>query len=392
MVQVHSLRPCAVRKASVRLSDLYHREHFCSGRFPETSLKTQPCTKRARLCQRGASDLFLPEVRTSLTLPKVDSALHEALRHSEIRSVLEWKLQRQETLNEQDWQEVTGGRRVPATIKETILSASLEERQKAAEQIEQEGEPISPELSRATELKTLLSASRSKGPRTPNFELDTEGARVYPLGPMKLRVTPVTRLRMVAAQVGYTRLSGATVFAEFRNGGDLWFPGVEQFGEGLFLELEGALSGKGAAWRAWENRFTESGDPSSHPLMVWWHTLSHRLIRALAIDSGYSAASVRERLYLDGEVGGLLIYAVQPGGDGTLGGLVALVPRLARILRFALDSLDGCSNAPLCGEQKVSDQRGNGAACYACSLLSETSCEMRNMSLDRKLLLETLGA
>ena len=27
-----------------------------------------------------------------------------------------------------------------------------------------------------------------------------------------------------------------------------------------------------------------------HPVFVWWHTLSHRLITALSVDSGYSSA------------------------------------------------------------------------------------------------------
>ncbi len=64
-----------------------------------------------------------------------------------------------------------------------------------------------------------------------------------------------------------------------------------------------------------------------HPVFVWWHTLAHRLINALSVDSGYSSAAVRERVYVylnttDGSFdGGILLYTVQPGGDGTLGGL-----------------------------------------------------------------------
>jgi hypothetical protein len=112
------------------------------------------------------------------------------------------------------------------------------------------------------------------------------------------------------------------------------------------------------------------------------------------VDSGYSSASIRERIFLDvdnetGEAsGGLLLYTAQPGGDGTLGGLIALVPEFERVLERALYNLDSCSNDPLCGEEEFGPQKYNGAACYACALISETSCEHRNMSLDRKLLLE----
>lgn len=382
---------CPECGASARLSDLYHRDHICSGRFPEEKSRGNTCLRKARLSQRGASDLFLPEVRTALTLPEVDSPLHEALRHSEVRAVIELMLRARTHLAEDDWRAIVGGRRVPETVRDIIMAAPAEARESAAIQVAREDEPTSREEARAHELNTLLAASRSSGIRTPNFELDTEGAREFPIGELKVRVTPVTRLRMVAAQVGYTRLSGTPVTTGYRFRGDLWFPGVEQYGEGLFLELPQAPPCHGPTWRAWESRFLETGEVTSHPLMVWWHTLSHRLIRALSVDSGYSAAAVRERLYLNKEVGGLLVYAVQPGGDGTLGGLVALVPRFARILRSALGQLDGCSNDPLCGDQKVSAQKMNGAACYACSLLSETSCEMRNMSLDRRLLVETLG-
>jgi hypothetical protein len=121
--------------------------------------------------------------------------------------------------------------------------------------------------------------------------------------------------------------------------------------------------------------------------------LAHRLLQSLAIDSGYSSASIRERVYLhddpiNGIRGGLLLFTVQPGGDGTLGGLMSLVPRFAQVLDDALRDLATCSNDPLCEQ---SPQLGaEGAACYSCLLASETSCEHRNMGLDRLLLLDNL--
>ena len=133
-----------------------------------------------------------------------------------------------------------------------------------------------------------------------------------------------------------------------------------------------------------------------HPMFVWWHTLAHRLINGMAIDSGYSSASIRERVFVDiddqsgSATGGVLLYTAQPGGDGTLGGLIALVPQFERVLGAALRNLDACSNDPLGGEETFGLGKYNGAACYSCALISETSCEHRNMNLDRKLLLGTL--
>jgi hypothetical protein len=133
-----------------------------------------------------------------------------------------------------------------------------------------------------------------------------------------------------------------------------------------------------------------------HPVFVWWHTFAHRIINALSVDSGYSSAAIRERVFIDvnesdgAANGGILLYTAQPGGDGTLGGLIALVPEFERVIRGALRNIDACSNDPLCGEEQFGYGKYNGAACYACSLISETSCEHRNMRLDRNLLLQNL--
>ena len=71
-----------------------------------------------------------------------------------------------------------------------------------------------------------------------------------------------------------------------------------------------------------------------------------------------------------------------------LGGLTALVPYFDRMLEMAFDQLDTCSGDPLCLEAKFSHPRKvNGAACYGCAMNSETSCEHRNMWLDRHVLM-----
>jgi hypothetical protein len=75
------------------------------------------------------------------------------------------------------------------------------------------------------------------------------------------------------------------------------------------------------------------------------------------VDSGYSSAAIRERVYTYTEnnktVGGLLLYTAQSGGDGTLGGLIGLVPHFERILKSALRNVDACSNDPICIEEEL---------------------------------------
>jgi hypothetical protein len=220
-------------------------------------------------------------------------------------------------------------------------------------------------------------------------------------------------------QTGYRRvptgdpLLSSVVDGIYNDGNRNWYPGVELFGEGIFIDLNPEqysvshypLTGEPAnTWlNAWSDpdRFNQKilqpeDRDQLHPVFVWWHTFAHRLINALSIDSGYSSAAVRERVYVridentNRTIGGILLYTTQPGGDGTLGGMVALVPEFGRVLRAALRSIDACSNDPLCGEEHFEKGKINGAACYACALVSETSCEHRNMRLDRNLLLNNL--
>jgi hypothetical protein len=105
----------------------------------------------------------------------------------------------------------------------------------------------------------------------------------------------------------------------------------------------------------------------------------------MSIASGYSAASLRERVYInrDGSRGGLLIYTSSPGQDGSMGGLVETADEMAGIIDEASTSIELCSNDPLCSEVRKTPDRLNGAACHSCLLVSETSCEHMNTSIDR---------
>jgi hypothetical protein len=92
---------------------------------------------------------------------------------------------------------------------------------------------------------------------------------------------------------------------------------------------------------------------------------------------------------------GLLIFTAGAGAQGTLGGLVEIAGRIPDILLAALDRMRLCSNDPVCADHDPSvtgDERSlNGAACHACLLIPETSCEARNVYLDRALLIETVA-
>jgi hypothetical protein len=70
---------------------------------------------------------------------------------------------------------------------------------------------------------------------------------------------------------------------------------------------------------------------------VLLHSLSHSLMAEIALDCGYPASSLKERVYaLSGPDGapercGILIYTATAGAQGTLGGLVGTAPRFAAV-------------------------------------------------------------
>ena len=193
-----------------------------------------------------------------------------------------------------------------------------------------------------------------------------------------------------------------------------WFPAVESRGEGVFVELRteavAAWLGRPAVtarvaklekgyelWR--QTRNTQRPFPGGAYVLL--HTLAHLLVQTLALRCGYPASSIRERIYAeesrDGQRYGILLYTGTPDAEGTLGGLVQQGRRIEDHLEDALRNAALCSNDPICA-QHVPDENAaslesrplHGAACHGCSLIAETSCEMRNDFLDRALVVPVL--
>jgi hypothetical protein len=129
---------------------------------------------------------------------------------------------------------------------------------------------------------------------------------------------------------------------------------------------------------------------------VLLHTFAHAVIRQLAVECGYTIASIAERIYSQdmGELrAGVLIYTAAPDSEGTLGGLCALgnPGKLGKHLGAALQRAGLCASDPLCAEHRPSvDSSLHGAACHACTFLPETSCERGNKYLDRSVLVKTV--
>jgi hypothetical protein len=137
------------------------------------------------------------------------------------------------------------------------------------------------------------------------------------------------------------------------------------------------------------------------PEYIMAHSLAHALMTEVAIDCGYPASALKERIYLLPRLPGqpiqcgILIYTASAGNQGTLGGLVEITHRFAKVLKSALERERLCSGDPVCADHtpvRADDDRMlHGAACHGCLLISETSCEARNVLLDRVLLVDTVG-
>lgn len=234
-------------------------------------------------------------------------------------------------------------------------------------------------------------------------------------------VIQAERLREVRALVGFTRLDAPdptdpdlVLRAPLAKGAPTWVPASEVRGEGIFLRLpeslltdwERAVQGtetmdehRDAYARFRKNRYSGRISGPFDPMRNWpgaryyaLHTLSHLLIRTIALECGYSSASLSERIYSgtpdDPQRAGILIYTAVPDAEGTLGGLVSLAEpeELVRITRRALTDAMHCSSDPLCAERLPHDPDEflHGAACHVCLFVSETTCERGNRFLDRR--------
>ncbi len=217
----------------------------------------------------------------------------------------------------------------------------------------------------------------------------------------------VSRLREVKVLKGFRRIDPAAdpenseKYAPISKSPLPWLPAVQMFGEGIFIKLnEDAVcrweSENTDRYKAMGNRLDVKwigNDMFNHekPRYVLLHTLAHLIIRQLTAQCGYETASLREKIYStfngsDAEMCGILIYTSATDCDGSLGGLAREGDgyRLGNTILAMLENASWCSNDPICMDSHGQGYKSlNYAACHACGLLPETSCESANCLLDR---------
>ena len=231
------------------------------------------------------------------------------------------------------------------------------------------------------------------------------------------KVVLVKKLREVRALIGFSRLQpvgasdmDSSGFVRIKEDDTNWYPGYEVKGEGIFIQFKQEELDKWAKTPFVIHRheiivdnYSESTigkRMNEHPdaEFVLLHTLSHLLLKQLSFECGYNIASLRERIYYmpkssdDEGMAGILLYTASGDSEGTLGGLVRQGQSdcFPRIFKEAVDRARMCSNDPVCITSSGQGRESlNLAACHACGLIPETSCEKFNILLDRALVIGT---
>jgi hypothetical protein len=394
------------------------RMPLCRGRRPHLrDYEDGPCELQVKAILLGASNLWFPDVLSALAIPSQSARLGQLVEEKWVTLKGAINLQNVTLLRQ-------------AGLLGDFYGYTDQEVWDAIEGYRQQaesGQQPDPTDLKGPEWEMLTHPGAAAS--SDDFSLrqvDVPGG----LESVVDKVVLVEKLREVRALVGFTRIDAPGEFGEspddvggrrvpLARGSPAWVPAAEVRGEGIFIQFRESrirewLARPAVQWR--DGQFHESHarwraarnvDPprANYPGMryVLLHTFAHALMRQLTLECGYTAASVRERIYSRNPndvperpdpMAGVLIYTAAPDSEGTMGGLVSLgqPDELRRHVSAALRSAALCASDPLCAENLPS-QRGvtlHAAACHACAFAPETSCERGNKYLDRSVLAPTV--
>ena len=383
----------------------------CDGYRPWLgSFTKEKCGEPNRLLIRTASNAYFPQKLTVISLPDRDQTVSQAIDAA-------WEyLEAVETIEDLRYE------RKKAKVK-AALDGISDEAAFAEIEIRRGGGIKDDKKVKVVELETLIATKEELGDDRPNgnfFARDLPRA-VWNSPWMKdiARVVLVHRLREVVAQVGFTRFEAAAPDIE----GELemgvrraslarevsWLPAVENKGEGVFIQfktesIENWLTRADvqsrrrqldAGFSRWKDEYQGSHREFPGMPYIMLHSFSHMLITAVAMECGYPASSIRERIYALPRIGyGVLLYTGTSDSEGTLGGLIQVGRRIHEHIQSALELGELCSNDPVCAQHEPESTHEHrflhGAACHGCVLIAETSCEQQNDFLDRALIVTTV--
>jgi len=393
----------------------------CRGRRPHLrDYDEDGCDRKMRTIVLGASNLWFPVVFTSIAVPTASVKIDQLVQEN-------WAmLQFVANKGALAFPRGTGQLGELAKYSDDEIWEAIERRR---DEISKEaGEEESEEPSNIKEPEWRVFTQATPDVNSSDFRLRPVDVPSAYMGVID-SVILVERMREVRAIAGFTRIDSPGEFSEPGAGDEIeniatlsrkpptWVPAVEVRGEGIFIQFN---EGKVESWLQRDSVVSQNAaffdthvrwrdarfiaDPLAHYpgiRYVMLHTFAHTLMRQLAMEAGYSAASLRERIYSQnpedpgGPMAGILIYTAATDSEGTLGGLVKLgePQTLERHIQAALETASLCASDPICAETPpdVGGISLHAAACHACLFVPETSCERGNKYLGRSVLVPTFA-
>ncbi|MFD5428328.1 DrmB family protein [Streptomyces sp. NPDC127084] len=426
---------CAVCRASRNLAGVSQKNILkqtgveCTGTHPwqyETD-EADPCDETPRAVQRGASNVYFPITHSAIDIPAPAGLSEEDESTQKVVNHFLWP-----DLNNEHGSPISDSYKavianhcgVTEAFVETVRSRHADETASLSSATDPDEDLSIAEWAAFSAPESVADSKTLSVRRTHLGVGHDDPESMQELGASIAAVVVADRVREVRALQGFSRYEPSSGDDEEGEGGRVvsvdiqtrarWLPAIEIYGEGIFIAVDEQRVG---SWerlesvRGWTRRIMRNMDasfkadrlrektgPDLLPRFVMLHTLAHQFIRQLSYDSGYNAASLRERIYARSHPpgsglppqAGVFIYTAAGDVEGTLGGLVrqGQPPNLVETLIRLLESAQWCSQDPLCADSTGRSLANlNRAACHACTLLPETCCEIDNSLLDRTLLI-----
>lgn len=388
----------------------------CTGRQPWLDQKSnQPCpadNKKLRVVIMGATNVCYPDVVSSVLIPDALDEKVKATVDHQFDDML--KMDRQGMLDI-----IINMLAKENGIDPDSMRLAYHQKKNAGNGEQSEVEYLHDEY------LTLRDPKITKKGEFVGKSLDVSNYSLPLMRRLISKVSLVETITVTRALVGFTRLNpeynDSKTMTERRRVLSRkkldWTLASQTIGEGIFIDFDVTCLKEWATrpevikrMRTMQRNLDEAragrnlAPQKLNPNYVVIHTLSHLLLLGISEVCGYTAASLRERIYCQNFLGdegtedfedmhGLLIYTASSSGDGSLGGLVRSGEpgRFEEIILKALQKATWCSDDPVCIESTGQGLDScNLAACYNCALLPETACENGNKFLDRGLVIGTL--
>lgn len=388
----------------------------CNGSRPWLGIEKDksPCSNtKFRIVQRGATNVWFPDVISSIYIPLDDESTNRRLLQvlDEIFDAVK-SSRTNGGIKRDSIDFIAQVRNVDA---DELYNAVLRRLNNQDESLQEVNEDMDEDAYRFSEYKMLIKTSGGD-----NLEFHSINYSISDYHPeihdFFKSISLVPKLRETRAFVGFSRLepNSSMSISDKKKMLSLknveWLPAIEVYGEGIFFEFNPKRLKTWSERASVKNRVDKMERAFRHstfwrfssgelrPEFILIHTFAHLLINQLSYECGYGSSSIRERIYCEKssnnfEMCGVLIYTASGDSEGSLGGLVrqGKKGRIEETIIHALENARWCSSDPICiSSTGQGPESCNLAACYNCALLPETCCEFGNRLLDRGLVVGTL--